>query len=108
MDIKRHAAPTRSLLERFDVDEHVFFTNFCLHQHSENFQHFLPNMNQAMILQQSFGPISELMSHLRFSYPYPLRTYMIKQLPNNEPVDILCHHSVANKNMKSGKIKLMR
>ena len=32
---------------------------------------------------------------------------MIKQLPNNEQVDILCHHSVANKNMKSGKIKLI-
>ena len=30
---------------------------------------------------------------------------MIKQLPNNEPVDILCHHSVSNKDMKSSKIK---
>merc|ERR1711990_1092145 len=40
-------------------------------------------------------------SGARFSYPSPLRTYMIKELPNNEPVDILCHHSVSNKNMKS-------
>ena len=32
---------------------------------------------------------------------------MIKQLPNHEQVDILCHHSVANKNMKSSKIKLI-
>ena len=41
---------------------------------------------------------------LRFSYPSPLKPYMIKQLPNNEPVDILCHHSVSNKDMKSGKV----
>ena len=31
---------------------------------------------------------------------------MIKPMPNNEPVDILCHHSVGNKNMKSGKFLL--
>merc|ERR1711990_236781 len=40
-------------------------------------------------------------SGARFSYPSPLKSYMIKQLPNNEPVDILCHHSVSNKDMKT-------
>ena len=39
----------------------------------------------------------------RFKYPNRFNPSMIKPMPNNEPVDILCHHSVGNKNMKSGK-----
>ena len=38
-----------------------------------------------------------------FSYPAIFNTAMIHPLPNNEPYDIMCHHSVGNRDMRSGK-----
>ena len=50
---------------------------------------------------------TRLIVDFRFYYPSPFEKFMIKELPNNEPVDILCHHSVSNKNMKSDKINAL-
>ena len=58
-----------------------------------NFYRTVSSSAEGRILQNDF----------RFEYPNRFNPSIIKPMPNNEPVDILCHNSVGNKNMKSGK-----
>ena len=56
----------------------------------------------SVVQRLNFNP-KLLPNILSFAYPAVFDNSMIHPLPNNEQVDIMCHHSVGNKNMRSGK-----